>query len=64
MKTAPSPKEFGWQSCEVVVVIRSEKPFEFQILAEKNVLILVKPFFFEDHLFWGRKNRLNFGETV
>ena len=61
MKTAP-PKEFGCRSCEVVAVIRPEKPFEFSNLAENSVSISVKTFFF---FFWrspvfGLKTRLNF----
>ena len=55
MKTAPPPiKEIGCRSCEVDVVIRPEKAFEFPILAEKSVAISVKTFFFfGDHLFLG-----------
>ena len=65
----PPLKEFGWRNCEVVAVNRPEKPFEFPISAEKNRLkfsedLFFVSFFFGDHLFWGRKNRLNFGETV
>ena len=56
LKTAP-PKEIGCRSCEVHVVIRPEKAFEFPISAEKSVSILVKAFFFfGDHLFLGGKN--------
>ena len=75
LKTAPHPpKEIGCRSCEVHVVIRPEKAFEFRILAEKSVLISVKTFFFWDHLFlgwknvwisvYGRKISLNFGEDL
>ena len=55
LKTA-TPKEIGCQSCEVDVVIRCEKAFEFLILAEKSDSISVKTFFFGDHLFLGGKN--------
>ena len=48
MKTAP-PKEVGCRSCEVDVVIRPEKAFEYPLPAEKSVSISVKTFFF---LFW------------
>ena len=62
LKTAP-PKEIGCRSCEVDVVIRNEKVFEFPILAQKSVTISVKTFFF--FFIWrppdfGRKKRLNF----
>ena len=61
LKTAPPPpKEIGCRSCEVHVVIRSEKALEYPILAEKSVSISVKTFFFVfvfgDHLFLGGKN--------
>ena len=61
LKTAP-PKEIGCRSCEVDVVIRYKKAFEFPILAEKSVSISVKTFFF---IFWRPpvfelKKRLNF----
>ena len=61
LKTAPPPKEIGCRSCEVHVVLWPEKAFEFPILAEKSVSILVKTFFY----FWrtpvfGLKKRLNF----
>ena len=59
LKTAP-PKEIGCRSCEVHVVIRPEKAFEFMILAEKSVSILVKTFFFLETTCFGRKKRLNF----
>ena len=55
MKTAPPPKEFGCRSCEVVAVIRPEKSFEFPILAEKFVSVLVKTFFLEITCFWAEK---------
>ena len=60
LKTAP-PKEIGYRSCEVHVVMRPEKAFEFPISVEKSVSISVKTFFF----FWrppvfGLKKRLNF----
>ena len=59
LKTAP-PKEIGCQSCEVDVVIRCEKAFEFLILAEKSDSISVKTFFFWRPPVFGRKKRLNF----
>ena len=51
-----------FRSCEVHVVIRPGKAFDYPILAEKLVLISVKTFFF---FFWrspvfGLKKRLNF----
>ena len=60
LETAPPLKKIGCRSCEVDVVIRNEKAFEFPILAEKSVTISVKTFFFfffffGDHLFLGRK---------
>ena len=56
LKTAP-PKEIGCRSCEVDVVIRYERAFEFPILADKSVLISVKTFFFFwRQLFLGGKN--------
>ena len=51
-------KEIGCRSCEVQVVIRPEKAFEFPVLAEKSVSISVKTFFFffnGEHLFLGWK---------
>ena len=56
MKTTP-PKEFGFRSCEVVAVIRPEKPFDIPILAKKNASILVKIFFFFSEItcFWAEK---------
>ena len=56
MKTAP-PKEIGCRSCEVNVVIRPEKAFEFPIWAEKSVSISVKTFFsfLEITCFWAEK---------
>ena len=70
MKTAP-PKEFGCRSCEVVAVIRPEKPFELPNLDEKSASISVKTFFFfffffGDHLFLGRKRvRISdFGQKI
>ena len=58
MKTAP-PKEIGCRSCELDVVIRPEKAFEFPILAEKSVSISVKTsfffFFLEITCFWAEK---------
>ena len=54
LKTAP-PKEIGCRSCEVDVVIRYEKAFEFPILAEKLVPISVKTFFLETTCFWAEK---------
>ena len=58
MKTAPL-KEIGCRSCEVDVVIRPEKAFEFPILAEKSVSISVKIFFLFFFLaitcFWAEK---------
>ena len=63
MKTAP-PKEIGCRSCEVDVVIRPEKAFEFPILAENSVWISAETFFFF-FFFWRSpvfelKKRLNF----
>ena len=57
-KMNPPLKEFGCRSCEVVAVIRPEKPFEFPILAKKTVSISMKTFFFYafgDHLLLGSK---------
>ena len=54
MKTAP-PKGFGSRSREGVAVMRPEELLEFVISAEKSVSILVKSFFFEDHLVLGEK---------
>ena len=59
MKTAPPPKEIGCRSCEVDVVIRPEKAFEYPLPAEKSVSISVKTFFFRSPVF-GLKKRLNF----
>ena len=71
----PPPKEIGCQSCEVHVVIRSEKALEYPILAEKLVSISVKTFFFfcrspdfgrkkrSNFRFW-QKISLNFGEDL
>ena len=42
----PPPKEIVCRSCEEHVVIRPEKTYEFPILGEKSVSILVKTFFF------------------
>ena len=47
-------------SCEVDVVMRYKKAFEFWILAEKSVSISVKTFFFRRSPVFGRKKRLNF----
>ena len=55
LKTAPPPKEIGLRSCEVHVVIRSEKALEYPTLAERAVSISLKTFFFGDHLFMGGK---------
>ena len=71
LKTAPL-KEIGCRSRVVDVVIRCEKAFEFPIIAEKSVSILVKTFFFvlETICFWAEKTfefpilRLNFGEDL
>ena len=58
MKTAP-PKEIECRSCEVDVVMRPEKAFEYPLLAEKSVSISVKTFFFFFFLeitgFWAEK---------
>ena len=60
LKTA-SPKEIGCRSCEVDVVMRYKKKFEFRILAEKPVSISAKTFFFfRRSPVFGRKKRLNF----
>ena len=49
-------KEIECRSCEVHIVIRPEKAFEFPILAEKSVSISVKTFFFlEITCFWAEK---------
>ena len=61
MKTAPlpPPKKIGCGSCEVDVVIRPEKAFEYPLLAEKTVSISVKSFFLffvlEITCFWAEK---------
>ena len=60
LKTPPPPKEIGCRSCEVHVVSRPKKGFEFPILAEKSVSISVKTFFFWRPLVFGRKKRSNF----
>ena len=65
LKTVLPPKEIGCRGCEVDVVIRYEKAFEFPILAEKSVSISVKTFFISIFFFWrppvfGRKKRFNF----
>ena len=60
LKTAP-PKEIECRSCEVDVVIRCEKAFEFPFLAEKSVSISVKTFFFSWRpSVFGLKKHLNF----
>ena len=55
MNTAPPPKKIGCRSCEVDVVIRPEKAFEFPILAEKPVSISWRLFFLEITCFWAEK---------
>ena len=59
LKITP-PKEIGCRSCEVDLVMRYKKTFEFPILAEKSVSISVKTFFFsffffETTCFWAEK---------
>ena len=60
LKTLLPSKEIGYRSCEVHVVIRPEKAFEFPTLAEKSVSISVKTFFFWRPPVFGLKKRLNF----
>ena len=55
-ENSPPPKKIGCRSCEVDVVIRPEKAFDFPILAEKSVSISVKTFFIlEINWFWAEK---------
>ena len=66
LKTAPPPKGFGCWSCEVAAVIQAEELCEFSNSAEKSVSILVKTFFFGDHLFLGGKTVwiFDFGQKI
>ena len=59
LKTAP-PNEIGCRSCQVDVVIRYEKAFEFPILAEKSVSISVKTFFFLEITCFSAKKTFEF----
>ena len=57
IKNSP-PKEIGCRSCEVDVVMRYKKAFEFRSLAEKPVSISAKTFFLfflEITCFWAEK---------